>query len=206
MKKLLLAAAGLALSVSAAAAADAPGCSDQWSGVYAGVHAGYMFGDTDTVGNSADAVGDVDLSGFLGGGIVGFNYQNCNWVFGVEGDMGFGEADGSDGAFNDIDLEPNGHLRARIGGIVDNNMLLFAAAGLAVADMDATIPGVGNDSHIHYGFTVGAGVDYMIDPNWVIRAEYLLDYYSSESYDYSAGNVDIDALTNTIRAAIIYKF
>lgn len=205
MKKMLIAAAALALSVSAASAADAPGCFDQWSGLYAGVHAGYLFGDTDTV-DGANGVGDVDLRGFLGGGLAGYNYQNCDWVVGIEADMGFGEADGADGVFDDIDLEPNGHIRARVGMVVDSDMLLFAAGGLAIGDMDATIPGVGNDSKTHFGLTVGAGIDYMVDPNWVIRAEYLLDYYGDEDYSLGGSDVSIDALTNTVRAAIIYHF
>ena len=208
MKKILLAAAALAFTASAAAAADAPGCSDQWSGAYIGLHGGYAFGDTDTVGTTPNSLGDVDISGFLGGGLAGYNIQNCDWVFGLEGDFGLGEVDGSGGAFtgDDIDLEPNGHLRGRLGMVWNNDILLFAAAGVAIADIDATIPGVGNDSNTHFGLSGGVGVDFMVNPNWLIRAEYLLDFYGSETYNYPGGNVDIDAMVNTVRAAVIYKF
>ena len=44
-----------------------------WTGFYAGVHAGVGWSDGD--------------SGFIGGGQVGFNYQINQWVFGVEADL-----------------------------------------------------------------------------------------------------------------------
>ena len=44
-----------------------------WTGFYAGAHAGVGWSDGD--------------SGFIGGGQVGFNYQINQWVLGVEGDF-----------------------------------------------------------------------------------------------------------------------
>ena len=44
-----------------------------WTGFYAGAHAGVGWSD--------------DNAGFIGGGQVGFNYQINQWVFGVEGDL-----------------------------------------------------------------------------------------------------------------------
>jgi len=47
--------------------------SSNWTGFYAGAHAGAGWSD--------------DNAGFIGGGQVGFNYQINQWVFGVEGDL-----------------------------------------------------------------------------------------------------------------------
>jgi outer membrane immunogenic protein len=49
-----------------------------WTGVYAGVHAGGGWADL--------GVGDTG-TGFTGGGQVGFNYQVNQWVWGLEADI-----------------------------------------------------------------------------------------------------------------------
>jgi outer membrane immunogenic protein len=75
-----------------------------WSGVYAGIHAGYTFGDrtgVDTsgiqtinmqnvaVGARAPSMG-VDRDGFIGGGQIGWNWQsNSPWVWGLEADISY---------------------------------------------------------------------------------------------------------------------
>ena len=81
-----------------------------WSGFYVGVHAGYGFGDNDTVstvgqpplgtlpptnilnvtgGARPGSVG-LDRDGFVGGGQIGYNWQTGpNWVFGFETDISY---------------------------------------------------------------------------------------------------------------------
>lgn len=205
MNKFFVAAGILVFSAGISAAADAPaGCADQWQGAYVGAHSGYGFGDTDTWGSGL-AVGDVDIEGFMAGVITGYNFQNCDWVFGIESDIGFGVMDGAAGLMRDLDLEPNGHIRGRL-GMAYGDALFFGAAGIALADFDIEVPGQGVDSHLHMGLTVGAGVDYMIDPNWVIRGEYLVDVYGKENYGFPGGNIKMDAYTVTLRGAIMYKF
>jgi outer membrane immunogenic protein len=48
-----------------------------WTGFYAGAHAGVGWSDFDGSGSS----------GFIGGGQVGYNYQINQWVLGIEGDF-----------------------------------------------------------------------------------------------------------------------
>jgi outer membrane immunogenic protein len=169
-------------------------CPSTWTGVYAGIHAGYAFGDGDT------AFGDIDLDGFVGGGLAGFNYQTCSVVIGLEGDIGFSpDIDGSTGVGGvDLDVEPNGHLRGRLGIDMDGAWMPFVAGGLALADAD-----VAGDSKIHLGFSIGAGLDYRFTENLVGRIEYLFDIYESRGYGV-AGDVDFD--THTVRAAISWQF
>jgi outer membrane immunogenic protein len=207
-------------SVSAASAADVtPACTDNWSGIYFGGFGGYSFGDNDTVG----AVGDADWSGFLGGPLGGFNielghtfggvFEGCDFVIGIEGDVGFGEVDGRDGVVNDIDLEPNGHIRARLGHPLDDiapfdgmKIMPFVAGGLAIADVDMRIPGLGVDSHTHFGFSIGGGVDLKLTDNIIVRGEYLFDDYESKTYNYPGAAVRVDGFTNTFRGAVMFKF
>jgi outer membrane immunogenic protein len=75
-----------------------------WSGFYAGIHAGYTFGERTNVdttgilggnianvaaGARAPSVG-VDRDGFIGGGQIGWNWQaNSPWVWGLEADISY---------------------------------------------------------------------------------------------------------------------
>jgi len=123
MKKFLLgtiALSALALGNSAFAADMAPRMYTKaapvvapiynWSGVYAGIHAGYTFGE----GNNIDTSGQIipgalvqpnvlnvaggarpgsvgmDRDGFIGGGQIGYNWQsNSPWVWGLEADISY---------------------------------------------------------------------------------------------------------------------
>jgi outer membrane immunogenic protein len=203
MRKAFLVAALLGAAwtfTTAANAADpAPECADNWSGFYFGGHAGYAFGDSDTVG----VVGDADWNGFLGGPLAGYNIQFCNFVLGLEVDAGFGDVDDSVGAITNIDIDMNGHARVRL-GLPFDNVMPFVAAGLAIADVDLQV-GAASDSHTHLGFSVGGGIDFMATENIVIRAEYLFDDYESKNYAVGGG-VSVDGYTHTIRGAIIWKF
>ena len=115
MKKLLFLAIGLlaVALVRPAHAADlarpAPAhAGDTWTGFYVGGNAGYAWGSANNVLGIADDgspftchfcfASDVGLAqtagsptvnpkGFTGGGQLGYNWQNYNWVYGVELDF-----------------------------------------------------------------------------------------------------------------------
>ena len=115
MKKILLGTAALVVLAGPAFAADmaprmytkaAPVVAPiyNWSGMYAGLHAGYTFGDrngVDTTGILAGNVANVaagarapfvgvDRDGFIGGGQIGWNWQsNSPWVWGLEADISY---------------------------------------------------------------------------------------------------------------------
>ena len=97
MKKLLLSstflvivsgaatAADLRLPVKAAPVAAAPLFS--WTGCYVGAHVGGATIHTFTATNFEGSASTSDNgSGAVAGGQVGCNYQQGNWVFGVEGE------------------------------------------------------------------------------------------------------------------------
>src|SRR5437763_863661 len=76
------------LPVKAAAAPPAP---YNWTGIYAGVHAGYGMGMKDWT----NSVFDFDVRGFLGGGQIGVNQQIGNWVMGIEADASWANIKGA---------------------------------------------------------------------------------------------------------------
>ena len=100
MKLMTFGAAWLiAVSTSAALAADAtsaaqPAGAFVWTGGYAGVQAGHLWGS----GRTTAATGwnsEPGVDGWLGGVYAGYNHQLANQVvIGVEADLTVGNADG----------------------------------------------------------------------------------------------------------------
>lgn len=130
---------------------------------------------------SAD--GNYHLSGGLVGGSVGYNWQLSNFVFGLEGDGSWADISGSGMCGSPLhacggSIDAFGTVRGRIGidpGInLFQGVLLYATGGLAVADVHAW-DSLFNTSgtHVDAGWTVGAGVETKIAPNWSIKLEYL---------------------------------
>lgn len=215
----LTAAAALALATGSSSAADVTGSTGYgWTGAYLGVHGGYAWGEAD-IGYEGDD-GGGDLEGFWGGALAGYNFQAADMiVLGVEGDLGGGDVNGNgvvappppepDHHYT-YDLDWNAHLRARAGVAVDK-ALFFVAGGLAAAGHTLSIEengqSDGEDSQTHYGWTIGAGVEYAITENLLLRAEYLYDDYGSQTYSDDAGDdYDVDLTAQTVRAALSYKF
>jgi outer membrane immunogenic protein len=123
-------------------------------------------------------------------------------------------------------------IRARAGFLVMPNLLLFGTGGAAFANVSATAlcgtaypvgwcagadPLIGTPqtaSTTRVGWTVGGGLEYMIAPNWLIRAEYrYADYGSFSSTLFSGVVANVDAIsfnthlrTNTASVGFAYKF
>jgi outer membrane immunogenic protein len=181
-----------------------------WSGLYAGVHAGYLWGNVDVEENGAPAA-DGDIEGFVGGALAGFNFQHDIFVLGAEADFGWSSADGS-GAIAppavdyDYDLDWNAHLRGRV-GLAADNFLFFVAGGLALSEFHVREVGAPVDIGKTYtGFSIGGGIEYAATENLLLRVEYLHDEFGRESYTVGADSYSADLDTDTVRAALIYKF
>jgi outer membrane immunogenic protein len=209
MKKTVLAFAAFVASSTMAGAADlAEPLAYNWSGIYGGVHAGYLWGDVSLEENGGGAPGG-SIDGFVAGPLAGFNMQVDNLVFGIEGDFGWSEADGQGSAQQPADdfaydLNWNAHVRARAGFAADN-LLFFVAGGLALADLDIT-----EEEEVrgttYTGFTIGGGVDYGFSENLIGRIEYLHDEFGKESYSDGVDTYTADLNDDIVRAAIVYKF
>lgn len=237
-----LACAALAVA-TAASAADLPTSKPaprapvpvatlyDWSGFYVGGYAGGSFGTASFRDLSFPAftgVGDLSPTSFTGGVINGYNFQFNSFVAGAEIEFGYDGrnasgsyqvAPGLRGSRNDsIDGDYVGRLRARAGYAFDN-MLVFAAGGLSIGDLEAKFvnPNNGYNQSIAQnliGFNVGAGAEYAFARNWIARVEYIYDDFGSRGYSFNitppnGGLFDsqkIRLTENTVRAALEYKF
>ncbi len=206
-----------------------------WSGLYVGVNGGYIWGhatQTDIDGyNDAGSTIGYRPNGFQGGGHIGYNYQINQFVLGVEGEVGYlawkksaqygpyigvrsandSIASTSDGAY--------GVIAGRI-GVAFNNFLVFAKGGgiftgvknsFTDTDPFGTTLVSGTDTSDRNGWTVGGGVEYAYDRNWVARFEYAhYDFGTETETATSAGGTtyrfDHKLTADSVRVGISYFF
>jgi outer membrane immunogenic protein len=164
-----------------------------WTGFYVGANAG--LGTAHTRANSPDgtisdsfAVGFVDTySGFTGGFQVGYNWQFApNWVFGVEGDVGYLGTRRSaldaiqPGLQTTVKSDFYSTIRARLGYAWDRS-LLYATGGVAFVRLKDSFDCCGfpvdfdhtESSITKTGWTVGGGIETALAANWTAKVEYL---------------------------------
>ena len=86
---------GLATAASAAPPLPPPPVWT-WTGFYAGVNVGYSWGRSNSTLTLSDASSGAalasgnskfDLDGVIGGGQIGYNWQDNDWVYGLEADI-----------------------------------------------------------------------------------------------------------------------
>lgn len=213
-----------ALIVSGASAADLiieeaplPELEDaawDWAGPYIGAHLGYAWGEAGVVETPENVVGDI--RGSVYGLFAGINFQDGNLVFGLEGDAGIADVTGVGSPVPDpeeeysYDVNWNAHARGRV-GLAFDQVLVFVAGGLAIASHTLTEVydqgNIGDDTQIHVGWTVGAGVEVAVTENLAVRAEYLYDDYGTKTYTFENTEVyDAFLTAHTVRAGISVGF
>lgn len=173
-----------------------------WTGFYVGGHLGAGRADIDVIDrdgyNGIDGAGDFDYStdtGLIGGVQAGYNLQSGNFVYGIEGELGYMDLDGSeqfpdfqgdparvDDSVAAIEMGAYGTLTGRAGFAADN-VLFYAKGGVAAAraEVSYTDPnptGVVLDSgtsakETMTGWTLGGGVEYGVSQNFTVKAEYM---------------------------------
>jgi outer membrane immunogenic protein len=207
----------------------------RFSGVYAGVHGGvvnYQATRTDMDGYlTAPAANTPSLSttawGGEIGGHLGYNWTNCNTLFGVEIDGSWAEATATrnlvtlPGIVAQVksELDVYGTARARAGLVLDN-MLLYATGGLAWAHTRTTwrtnFIGFGPNESLQssdwiWGGAAGFGAEWAWTDRLSLRAETLYLAFADREYllrSPTLGRVDFansDSMWVT-RAALNYRF
>lgn len=179
-----------------------------FGGAYIGIHGGYQSGET-AVESEYSENGPVDTHGFTGGLHIGCLGQFSNgFVFGVEGDVSYTDFSSSHHLL--LDNEPEGlgfksnvqgSLRLRAGVAFDQTMV-YATGGVAVANGKATLPWM-SDSNVHFGWTVGGGVEHAFDDKWRGRVEVRYSDFGSKTY-FDA--LDIDFKQTNVTLGISRRF
>ncbi|MEJ0050639.1 MAG: outer membrane beta-barrel protein [Methylovirgula sp.] len=206
-----------------------------WTGVYIGGQVGYEWGHTsvalDVPGGPATGFHD---QGVVGGGHVGYNYEigslggflpglggtGGGIVVGIEGDVNGASYTGSDPALAGTILlrdrtEVDASIRGRV-GVAFDRVLIYGTGGAAFGSIRNSLdaPGLIGEAHEtgRVGWTAGGGIEYAIDNNWSIRAEYRYTDYGHYDTTYTSFPVvgpfslryhDTD---NRVQAGFSYKF
>ena len=207
--------ATFAAFISPALAADVAGAppADPWE-FYVGAHAGGVFGDGEyrLGSNSQDLDGDRAIFGVL----AGLNYRMDTMFLGIEGDVGFATGhfdfdffgNNVDACGNGAWCDANGHIRARAGLQATQDIDLFVAGGLALADGSGGTSVIGTTNNdMFVGWSIGAGVEYAPTDSWKVRLEFLHDDYGSRHpVPSDTTNYESKWTDNTVRAAVIFDF
>jgi outer membrane immunogenic protein len=165
----------------------------RWLGPYIGGNLGYAWGVVDT--NPAKP------SGVAGGIQAGYNWQSGPIVFGVEGDL---QVTGAEDTFAPWKFSNPwfSTMRGRA-GYTFYNVLFYGTAGLAFGELRAETFGL-SESHISAGWTIGAGAEVGLSPNWSAKVEYL--YVDLASSPFSITGASNAYRFGEIRAGVNYHF
>ena len=210
-----------------------------WTGFYLGGEIGGGWArETTTVlslpagGNPVGTVlNPVSLSGVLGGGYVGYNYQINQIVLGIDG---YYDAAGLTGTGSDISATGNllshsdkmkwdSAITGRL-GFANNNWLFFVKGGWAWAGFSGmttnttaggAFAGTSTSSDTRDGGTVGAGIEYGFAQHWSAKLEY--DYVKFRTATYNITSVTAAGVVTTpargtssdlneLKAGVAYHF
>jgi outer membrane immunogenic protein len=206
-----------------------PGFS--WTGTYVGADAGGIWGTFDfgptTTNNITGAVGAPVIAGLnnssvIGGFQAGYNWQIGQWVLGLDQDYQFTGLKQTTtfaapaglflaGDSMAVKTDYLAATRAKLGMAWDR-VMVYAAGGLETGELDVSStyvaraggsPALGfTDAHkLHFGFTVGAGIDYAITNNVFIGIEYRYFDLGNETYNLGAftpAGIAAQTVSNTV--------
>jgi len=175
------------------ALAAAPFNVYNWNGVYVGVNLGYQWSTVTNWG--------ANPSGLIGGGQIGYNWQNGSVVLGLEADLQGSAASDTFAAYK-FSNPWFGTVRGRAGYAM-NNVLVYLTGGLAYGRGQVEL-GTISESQTHLGWTIGAGVEVGLTPNWSAKAEYL--YVRLDDQGYVLTGLSNGFESNVFRLGVNYRF
>ncbi len=201
-----------------------------WGGAYLGFHVGYGWGDSDwnfredTIFGLEGERFSRHPEGWIGGGQIGYNWQTGKLVWGLEGTLSGSDVDRT--SVNPLDVDQTvktemdlmwsvtGRLGYDWGGLLTYVKAGYAGANVEISAFDPdTVPDPTSfrKSTTHNGWTVGAGLEYLVSPNIILGVEYTYTDFGdetlrgldSEGDPYSVRN---DMTMHAVMARFSYKF
>lgn len=166
-----------------------------------------FFGGATRIGNDNPVAFDSTaprLSAYLGA-----DWQLARFVVGIEGDGAWSDADSSHSGIpgtwstdfgpglnsSRIESAWDASMRVRAGFLLTPTLLVYSTGGLALLGQEVSVSCEGafpegwcithheeSQTAILTGWTLGGGIEKMLTPDWVLRAEYRYSDYGTRSY------------------------
>ena len=174
-----------------------------WTGAYIGLNGGGAWGSSSYAAPFAS--NSINASGALLGGTLGYNWQAGRTVFGLEGDIDWGNLRGSGVCGATVCETRNswlGTARGRLGYAMER-VMPYVTGGLAVGDIRTSIAGVGSANTTKAGWTLGGGLEAALAGPWTAKVEYL---YVDLGRGGSIAGSDASMRANVVRAGLNYRF
>jgi outer membrane immunogenic protein len=199
-----------------------------WQGFYAGGHIGGAWSTINPAenvlflnGGGSIPVSSFSNSGIFGGVQLGYNVQFSNLLYGIEMDFG-GMGNSANGHFTDPTNPARvlyassgggayGDVTGR-GGFILGRTLFYVKGGFAffTGNVNVTDPydGIHQNSGTFTGWTLGGGLEYQINPNWSVKAEYLYFDFDNSNFSccVSVSRLDNSFTVNTVKIGFNYIF
>jgi outer membrane immunogenic protein len=204
-----------------------------WSGFYIGGNVGGGWSDASMAfsvgGGPVFATVDNNMSGAIGGGQAGFNWQSGAFVFGVEADFQWSGMKGSlvapcppgicaglAASFTQK-MPWFGTARGRI-GYAGGGWMIYATGGYVYSRLESTgtataggVTATISREDRRDGWTVGGGIEVMFAPQWSAKLEYLHLDFGSHTGNWNLTGLPVlndatDLTSNIVRAGVNYRF
>jgi outer membrane immunogenic protein len=213
----------------------APPPMPTWTGFYVGANFGGAAAtgslDFGFPGGPVFASVDNTMTGVIGGGQAGYNWQTGAFLLGFETDFQGSTLKGSLNAPCAVafcvpaglsasysqSIPWFGTARGRI-GYTQNGWLLYATGGYAYANLETNAIATAGPfvasysaSEIRSGWTAGAGIEVMLASNWSAKLEYLYADFGNTRTTWSVLGVpvitdDARVTMNMVRGGVNYRF
>ena len=187
-----------------------------WNGAFAGVQLGTAnYRSNVAIEDVLGITSQREETGFTIGGVVGYNWQKCNTVFGIEAEFNWTDVErgwglnlagvglGAGPLFTArSSMDWYGALKMRSGFAFDN-LLLYLTGGIAFANIEHrgadTVTGNAftfNNSDTRWGWVVGAGTEYALTSRISWRSEATYTRFEDQNFNL---NINLGGATGALR-------
>ena len=178
---------------------------DGWAGGYTGL---YLGGAQNRFGSAVNE-GSINKNAAKFGAYSGWNFQNGNIVYGVEGDAGYNAAKAGKIGQTEASVKTGfeGSLRGRLGYDM-GTFMPYVAAGVAGTQLKYNSDDLGAKKTFRAGWTAGIGTEAKLTDSITARVEYRYSDFGKKNVQLSpvAYIPDSTFKTHEIRMGVGYKF
>ncbi|SEP16001.1 outer membrane protein [Aquisalimonas asiatica] len=181
-----------------------------WDGGYAGLGMGYGSSVVETDGRfGGDSLGlDLGASGALLTGYGGYGWSRGGLYLGGEANYGLSALSGSmrlNDSRLDVDTREGWGFTGVMGGLLNQDTLLYGRAGYQQRKYDLSLPGFREQDWLD-GLRIGAGAEFRVSGHSSIRFEYNQVWYGEERAGSGGNAVDYQPRERWFEAGGVLRF